>query len=58
MVRIITYAMYVQSFIFLSFLKNEMIISSFFDIAYLCRYHLFLYLRFLYHKNKQPRDIK
>ena len=37
--------MYVQNYIFLSFLKNEKIISSFFDIAYLCRYHLFLYLR-------------
>ena len=38
--------MYVQNSIFLSFLKNENIISSLFDISYLCRYRLFLFLRF------------
>ena len=38
--------MYAQNSIFLRFLKNEKIMSSFFDIAYLCRYRLFLYLRF------------
>ena len=41
MVRIITYAMYSQNSIFLSFLKNQKIISSFFDIAYLFRYRRF-----------------
>ena len=46
MVRIITYAMHVQNPIFLGFLENEKIISSFFDIPYLCRYRLFLYLCF------------
>ena len=45
MVRTITYAMYVQNSIFLSFLKNEKIIYSFFDIVYLRRYRLFRYLR-------------
>ena len=46
MVRIITYAMNVQNSIFLKFLKNEKVISLFFNIAYRCRYHFFLYLRF------------
>ena len=46
MVIKITYAMYVQNSIFLSSLKTEKIISSFFDIVYFCRYRLFRYLRF------------
>ena len=56
MVRIITYAMYVQNSIFFSFRKNEKIISLFFNIAYLCRYRVFLYLCFSVSKNKSPRD--
>ena len=47
MVRTITYAMYVQNSIFRSFLKNEKIISSLFDIVFLCRYRLFRYFAFL-----------
>ena len=46
MVKTITYAMYVQNSIFLGFLKNEKIMSSFFDIAYLCRYIAYLLLIF------------
>ena len=41
MVIKITYAMYVQNSIFVSSLETEKIISSFFGIAYLCRYRLF-----------------
>ena len=60
MVRKITYAIYVQNSIFLSSLKTEKIISSFFDIAYLCIYCLFRYLRFSIssYNNKQPEDSK
>ena len=45
MVRIITYTIFVQKSIFLSFLKNEKIIFSFFGIDYVCRYRFSLYLR-------------
>ena len=41
MVETITCAMHVDDSIFLSFLKNEKSISSFFDIIYLSRYRLF-----------------
>ena len=50
MVRVTTYAMYVQSSIFLNFLKNEKIV--FFDIAYLCLYRVFLCLFFRYRRGK------
>ena len=45
--------MYAQNSIFLlSFLKNEKIISAFFDIDYHCRYRLCRYLRLRYLRRK------
>ena len=58
MVRIITYAMYAQNSIFLSFLKNEKIIYSFCDIAYPCRYHLLFYMFVLRYLRRKTNNLE